>query len=97
MKEQQVRSDHKREQMDFNHENILLKQEKLRLLNQQLLTQVATLQNNPVQMEGDPENIMSPYLRTLDELIQKRIKEARLLDHPTPTIKIHGSPLSKEI
>jgi len=48
-------------------------------------------------MKGDLENNRSPNLYTLDELIQKRIGEPRLLDHPTLAIKIHESSLSKEI
>jgi len=51
----------------------------------------------PSADEGRPKNSTSPNLRTLDELIQKWIREARLLDHSTPTTKIHESPLSKEI
>jgi len=50
-----------------------------------------------VQTDGDPKNSRSPDLCTLDELIQKRIGEARLLDQPTLTTKIHESPLSKVI
>ena len=63
-----------------------LQEQKLRILNQQLLAQVASLQNNLVQLEGDPDN-KSPDLRTLDELIQKRIVKAKLLAHPTPSTK----------
>ena len=69
----------------------------MRQLNQQLLAQVATLQSNLVQPEGDFEHNRSPNLRSLDELIQKQIGEARMLDHLTSTAKIHDSPLSKEI
>jgi len=60
--------------MAHDHENILQEQERLRLLNQQLLAQVAALQSNLVQSESDLENNMSPNLRTLDELIQKGIE-----------------------
>jgi len=41
--------------MALDRENILQKQEKLRLLNQPLLGQDTALQNNSIQMEGDPE------------------------------------------
>ena len=63
MKEQQAQSDREKEQMTIQE------QDKLRLLNQQLLTQVAALQNNPVQTKGDPENSRSSNLRTLNKLI----------------------------
>ena len=83
--------------MAIDDENIIQEQEKLRLLNQQLLVQVASLQNNPMQVEGDPNNNRSPDLRTLDGLIQKRISKAKLLDYPTPSTKIHETPLFKKI
>jgi len=50
MKEQQVQSDREREHMALDHEHVLQEQEKLRLLNKQLLAQVVALQSNPVQM-----------------------------------------------
>jgi len=77
--------------MILDRVNIPQEQEYMRLLNQQLLVQVTALQNNPVQTEENPENSRSPDLRTLDELIQKWIGEARLLDHLTPTTNIHES------
>ena len=54
MKEQQAQSDREREQV-LDYENILKEQEKLRQLNQQLLTQVATLQSNPVKRRATPK------------------------------------------
>jgi len=97
MKEQQVQSNLEQEQMALDRENLLWEQEKLKLLNQQLLAQVTTFQNNPVQIEGNLGNNMSPNLYILDELIQKWIGEARLLDHSNPTTKNHEFYLSKEI
>ena len=96
MKEQQAQSDRERRQMALNRENILQEQKKLRLLNQQLMAQVSALQNNPVQTEGDTKKSRYPNLCTLEELIQKWIEEARLLDHSTPTTKIHKSPLQTD-
>ena len=95
VKEQHAQSDREREQMALDRKNLLQEQEKLKLLNQQLLTKVATLQNNSVQTKGNPGNNRSPDLRTLDELIQKHIGKARLLDHPASTTKIHESPPPK--
>ena len=69
MKEQQVQSDHEREQMTLNLENNLQEQEKLKLLNQQLQTQVTTLLNNPTQTEGELENNRSIDLLALDKHI----------------------------
>ena len=83
--------------MALVRENIFQKQEKLRLLNQQLQTQVTALQNNPTQAGGELENNRSSNLLTLDELIQKRIVEAKSLDHSSPITKIHDYPLSEEI
>jgi len=97
MKEQQTQSDHEQEQMALDRKNILQEQEKFRLLNQQRLAQVAALQSNSMQAEGDPGNDRYPDLLTLDEQIQKRIGEDRLLDHLTPSTKIHESRLFKDI
>jgi len=52
--------------MVLDRERILQEQEKLRLLNQQLLTQVTALQNNPVRTKGDSDNNRSLDLRTFD-------------------------------
>jgi len=79
-----------RMRMDCSRPREHQEQERLRLLNQHLLAQVTALQNNPVQSEGDPENNRSPNLRTLDELIQKRIEVARMLG--TQIAKIYESP-----
>ena len=81
----------------LDRKKIFQEQERLKLLNQQLLAQVTALQNNPVQPKGDRENSRSPNLRTLNKLIQKQIREAKLLSHPTPIAKVHKSPLSKKI
>ena len=62
--------------MALDCESILQEQERLILLNQQLLAQVKALQNNPVQLEDNPENSRSPNLYTVNELIQKQIEGA---------------------
>ena len=95
MKEQQVQSNPEQEQMILDHENIIREQEKLKLLNQQLQTQVAALQNNSTQIEGDPESNRSLSLHALDELIEKRIVKVKLPQHLILTTHIHDSPLSK--
>ena len=47
-----------------------------------------------MQSDSEPEVGGSPDLQALDELIQKRIAEARLQGHPTPSAaKISDSPL----
>jgi len=83
--------------MTLNRENIFWKQEKLRLLNQQLQAQVTALQNNPPQTGGELENKRFPNLLALDERIQKRIVEAKSLYHSSPITIIHGFSLSEEI
>ena len=83
--------------MALVRKNIFQKQEKLRLLNQQLQTQVTAFLNNLARTRGKLENNRSPNLLALDELIQKQIVEAKSLDHPSSIIKINDSPLSKEI
>ena len=96
MKKQQVQSYSEREQMALDHEIILQEQEKLRLLNQQLQTQVVALQNNQDKRGGQGQRVS--YLHALDELIQKRIGEAKLQNHLiTLTTKILDFPLSEEI
>jgi len=64
------------------------------MLNQQLQAQLAALQNNKAEIEGELKNNRSPNLLALDELIQKRIVEANSLDHPPPITKIHDFSLS---
>jgi len=54
-------------------------------------------QNNPGQLEGDPDNKRFLDHCTLDELIQKQIMEVKLLGHPTSSIKTHATPLFKDI
>jgi len=55
MKEQQ-KSDREREEMILDRDNILREQEELKLLNQQLQTQVVALQNKSTHVEGNTEN-----------------------------------------
>ena len=52
--------------MALKHEDNIREQKKLKLLNQQLQTHVATLQNNSTQTEGDLESNRSPNLHALD-------------------------------
>ena len=66
------------------------------LLNQQLQSQVIAFQNNSTQTGGELENNISPNLLTLDESIQKRIVEAKSLDHPNPITKINDSLLRRD-
>ena len=61
--------------MTLDCENIVREQKELRLLNQQLHTQVGALQNNSTQTEGDTK---ATQLHALDELIQKWIVEIKL-------------------
>ena len=55
--------------MTLDRESILRKQEELKLVNQQLQTQVTTLQNNSTQAGDDLESNRSPNLHGLNELI----------------------------
>ena len=73
--------------MVLDNENILWEHEKLKLLNQQLQTQVTTLQNNSAQIRGELENNRSHNLFALDEFIQKLIMEAKSLGYPPPIAK----------
>ena len=90
MKEQQAQSNRKRERVALDGAR------KVETAQPTTLGPSHSLQNNLTQPEGDPESSRSPNVRTLDDLIQKRIGEARLLGRPT-TAKIHESLLSKEI
>ena len=83
--------------MTLDRDNILREQEGLKLLNQHPQTQVAALQNNSVRAEGDPESGRSLNLHALDELIWKRIVEAKLPRHLIPITRLHDFPLSKDI
>jgi len=66
--------------MTLDHDNILCEQEELKLFNQHLETQVASLQNNSARTEGNLESERPPNLLALDELIQKWIVEAMCPD-----------------
>ena len=81
MKGQQLQSDREREKMALDCKNIIREQDELKLLNQQLQTQVVTLQSNFTQTECDLESNKSSSLHALDELIQERIVEAKLPQH----------------
>ena len=82
--------------MSHDHENIFRKQEELRILKQQLQTQVVALQNNSAQTKGDPEINRSPDLYALDVLIQKRIVKVKM-PHHNPNYPNPRFSLSKEI
>jgi len=89
MKEQQ-QSDRERAQMMLDRDYILREQEELQ-------AQVVTFQNNSARTEDDTEDRGSLNLHVLDELIKKRIVEAKLPQHLIPTTYLHDSSLSKDI
>ena len=68
----------------LDRENIIREQEELKLLNQQLQTQVVTLQNNSTQTNDEPESNRSLSIRALDELIQNWIVETQAASAPDP-------------
>ena len=79
MKEQQAQSDRDQEFATLDHENAIREQEPLRQLNNQLQAQFTALQNplTPTQSESKLEIGESLDIRILDELFQRRIKEAK--------------------
>ena len=102
IKEQQAQSNRVREQATLDRKDAIREHGTLRLLNNQLQAQIAALQNPsmPKQSKSEPETRESSDIRTLDELIQRRIKEAKLQFDSRSTlsaVKISDSPLSEEI
>jgi len=85
----------------LDRKNAICEQEALRQLNVQLQTKIAALQNTqtPTQSESEPEIKESSDIRVLDELIQRRIEEAKLQLHSRSVLSAAkvSDPLSEEI
>ena len=76
IKEQQLQSDCEQEQMALREYHPRTKEAKT--TQPRALDQVGALQNSSTQIEGDPESKGSLNLHALNELISRRIIEAKL-------------------